>query len=797
MYRLVVVSFLITAVLAFVLSCKDSHTEQRFDFSLDPICGLASPIKISETCSIIHIEDYICNNQNFDSIKYSGGRFIYDSENSLIEITENFSRIPDLSKISFFSDNNEYIVVCIKEKSLIHSVEFAENEQHFDDVRIAGDFNAWNPDDEYKLSKNDNIWSIMLDLDIGVYQYQIVADGNWMNNPQLGDTVPNGIGGYNTLLKIQDNCQDEGLEIIHDKIYSNSISIKFSKTPEFVIILWQNQEIPLDLNNFYGSSYNIIIPDNAKETERSYLRVFASSQACIANDILIPLEYGEVISTTKKLNRFDKHNNIMYSLMVDRFANGDIMNDAPLSDKRVDDKANYMGGDLQGVFNKIHDDYFSNLNINMLWISPITQNPLEAFREYPAPHRYYSGYHGYWPISSTLIDTRFGSEETFKKLIAKAHKKEINIILDFVANHVHEDHPLYKENKSFATNLILEDGRKNIRIWDDERLTTWFDTFLPSWDFSNERVIDTISELAVYWIYKYNIDGFRHDATKHIPEKFWRTLTNKIKKSFPSKSVYQVGETFGSRKLIGNYVGSGMLDGQFDFNLYFDARNTFACSDMNMANLAISLMASLSAYGSNHLMSNITGNHDLVRFITYADGAILSGECDKEAGWNRDIKVLNEDSYDKLCNLAAFIMTIPGIPCIYYGDEIGMPGANDPDNRRMMRFNNLSATESKCLDTFKKLTNLRKSSIELIYGTTKILKSSKNLLIYKRKYFDNESIIILSNGIKLQTAEIEKDYFKFDMNNYSIINKSEISETNHSYLIQIPANSFEIITSKR
>ena len=74
---------------------------------------------------------------------------------------------------------------------------------------------------------------------------------------------------------------------------------------------------------------------------------------------------------------------------------------------------------------------------------------------------------------------------------------------------------------------------------------------------------------------KYNLDGFRHDATKHIPEIFWETLTLKIKKKYPNKKIYQIGETFGSRELIGRYISSGKLDGQFDFNLYFDMRNVF------------------------------------------------------------------------------------------------------------------------------------------------------------------------------------------------------------------------------
>jgi cyclomaltodextrinase len=82
----------------------------------------------------------------------------------------------------------------------------------------------------------------------------------------------------------------------------------------------------------------------------------------------------------------------------------------------------------------------------------------------------------------------------------------------------------------------------------------------------------------MYWLDKYGIDGFRHDATKHVSEDFWRALTKKIKTYAHKNKVpvpYQIGETFGSRELIGSYVSSGQQNAQFDFNLYFDARSVF------------------------------------------------------------------------------------------------------------------------------------------------------------------------------------------------------------------------------
>ena len=91
----------------------------------------------------------------------------------------------------------------------------------------------------------------------------------------------------------------------------------------------------------------------------------------------------------------------------------------------------------------------------------------------------------------------------------------------------------------------------------------------------------------------------------------------------------------------------------------------------------------------------------------------------------------------------AFNMTIPGIPIIYYGDEIGMTGAGDPDNRRMMRFENLSKEEMALQKEIAKLTTLRKDNMALLYGDFSILENTENRLTYKRKYFSNEVTVTL------------------------------------------------------
>ena len=115
----------------------------------------------------------------------------------------------------------------------------------------------------------------------------------------------------------------------------------------------------------------------------------------------------------------------------------------------------------------------------------------------------------------------------FTELIEDAHTNNHSVILDFVANHVHEEHPLIINHPDWKTPFYLKDSVPNIRIWDAQRLTTWFDPFLPTLDLENPEVRKNQVDSAAFWMENFDLDGFRHDATKHIPYSFWEDLTQK------------------------------------------------------------------------------------------------------------------------------------------------------------------------------------------------------------------------------------------------------------------------------
>lgn len=523
------------------------------------------------------------------------------------------------------------------------------------------------------------------------------------------------------------------------------ITIEATQPVKEAVAMWQNNRIE-DVT-VEGNKITVAIPAVAKKFDRSMIRVFAASETGRFNDILLPLEKGVVVTDAEQIRRKDFHSQILYSLMIDRFCNGNTANDWKLNSPEVLDKVDYQGGDIAGITSKINDGFFSDLGITTIWISPITQNPYDAWGQNHTPDTKFSGYHGYWPIYSTVVDKRFGTDEELRTMLSTAHDGEMNVILDYVANHLHINSPVLQAHPDWTTELMLPDGRKNIGQWDGEtRLTTWFDEHIPTLDLEREEVCDPMTDSALHWVRNFDFDGFRHDACKHIPLDYWRMLTHKMKSSMPDRQLWQIGETYGDVELIGSYVKSGMIDSQFDFNLYHTSRDVIVDETRSMRDIAAVVEESEAAYGSHHTMGNITGNHDKPRFISLAGGDMALGWYDDKAeGWHRDVVVGDMfKGHSGLKLLKAIIATVPGVPCIYQGDEYGVPGANDPDNRDMMTFQCENDYQAEQLAATKALLHVRRGSMPLMYGDFRTLYVDDAVWVFLRHYMGEWTMVALN-----------------------------------------------------
>jgi cyclomaltodextrinase / maltogenic alpha-amylase / neopullulanase len=715
------------------------------------VIGWMTPVQLTGVETLIPLDDYFTDRSRVDSVVAPMGMQAGLSDDKSTLSLRIIGDLGFFSTLRIWAGGDSYDVLLktpVKKKAVLRL-----RDQGFKKVMIKGEMNAWNPQTAVMKLAN-GIWEYEFELNPGNYQYLFVADGKEMLDPKNPQRVSNGIGGFNSLLSLK-QADERKLPKIHTLRYEGSAIEIGMENQGAIFAFWENKLLPVQREK---GKFVIEIPEEASARGRSYIRVYGQNETGVSNDILIPVESGMVLKDPAALTRHDPEAQIMYFVLVDRFSNGNAANDKPVKDERVLPQANFQGGDLAGITKKIRDGYFKSMNVNAIWLSPITQNPEEAYQEFPEPRRWYTGYHGYWPILSAKVDHRFGTSQEMREMVQAAHENGINILLDYVCNHVHELHPIYQRHPEWATQLDLPDGTKNIRIWDEQRLTTWFDTFIPTLDLENPEVIELQTDSTIYWIKEYGLDGFRHDATKHIPEAFWRRLTQKLKTQVmgpEGRKLYQIGETYGSRELIASYIGSGMLDAQFDFNLYFDSREVLARKEGSFESLVSSLNESFRYFGHHSSMGYISGNHDQARFISLAGGDLRFDEDHRDAAFNRSVGVGDPVGYKRLQMLHAFNMSIPGVPVIYYGDEIGMPGAGDPDSRRMMRFEGWSEEEQATKNTVDKLSQLRKNRLSLIYGDTEILSVSASTLALGRFYFEEATVAVFNKSDKPQKLRFE------------------------------------------
>ncbi len=707
---------------------QGSGVRVKMDPQLEPL----GPIRLSLGENQIDLRDFVVDYKTVRTASFDGVN---------VPIKDRLLFIPAptsgaLHDLTLLVNGEEWSIPVFKSNKSKVVFEYKASSDKVKSVCWAGSLNGWNKTSHPLQKDKSGVWKLSMEVENGEYPYRIWEDGEEKldaNNPTQKD---NGLGGKNSVWIVGTPQKPAKIRTFMSE-GSTMYLLAEGKVDRYVYYLNNKKG---GEGKVEGGKFTIPLP---KTGWSGYLRVYAESNGQLLNDIMVPFMNGSPVMTPQFLPRQDPRGQIMYFMMVDRFFDASPTNNFPTLDPAIQPKANTMGGDLLGISQKINQNYFSQLGVNTLWISPICKNVEGAWGLWDKGTKSkFSAYHGYWPLALTKVDKRFGTEQDFSNLINHAHNKEMNLIVDYVAHHVHQEHPLVKGKKGWTTPLYLPDGTMNTERWDDHRLTTWFDTFLPTFDFSKPEVVNALSDTALYWVKKYDIDGFRHDATKHIQTEFWRELTYKIKKEKQNKPMFQIGETYGSPALIQSYLGSGLLNAQFDFNLYDAMVDAFAKNETNFKNLEQVMQESMRYYGSHHSMGVITGNQDRGRFTSYADGSLKFDEDAKLAGWTREIKNQGSIGYRKMEQLMAFIMTSPGVPCIYYGDEIAMPGGNDPDNRRMMTFDNLTIDQRKLKASVSRMTTLRKKSMALMYGETEILLNTGQTFAYMRQYFGDVVVVV-------------------------------------------------------
>ncbi|NCG08312.1 MAG: hypothetical protein GWO81_01880 [Verrucomicrobia bacterium] len=619
-------------------------------------------------------------------------------------------------------------------------------------VALVGDFNNWNSGADL-LQRTEKGWRLDKAIKEPGIRYKYVVDGNWMSDPENPLREADGHGGFNSLAQDPGATgEEEQLTLYVEQVERAAIKLRANDEiqrahAEALIEKGGCVSLPVEVNHdTLRVAYKGLVPAG------TLVRVIA-----VGADGKVA---WPAIAYAGKPPKDSWRDDIIYYAFTDRFKDGNPTNTVRVGNPEVDVVANYHGGDFEGVLQALEEGYFESLGVNVIWLAPLNQNPAGAWQEYLPPFRSYTGYHGYWPIRRYAVEPRFGGEAALHALVDAAHKKEVKILADLVLKHVHIENPIRMEQPELFGELELSDGSRNLRRWNDNPYTTWFEPFLPAFDFRNPETVDFLLQDAAYWINEYGLDGYRLDAVKHIRPDFWGRFRSHMRDSFPEARHYFVGETFQDREGIAAFVGPNMLDGQFDFPLYDILMECFALDTAGFAKLEVALRESEAVYGRSTRMSPLFGNHDKPRFMAYADRDLPdSDEADEEeVGWSKTLRVDNPAAYEKLKLAMTFLMSIDGVPMLYYGDEIGMTGAGDPDNRRRMRFDGeVTIAELSVRDHFSKLAQARRSNPALYMGSRRTLDATESTYAYVRAHGTNRALVAFNRGDKDAVLELDLD----------------------------------------
>ncbi|GGG66225.1 alpha-amylase family glycosyl hydrolase [Edaphobacter dinghuensis] len=413
---------------------------------------------------------------------------------------------------------------------------------------------------------------------------------------------------------------------------------------------------------------------------------------------------------------------VMYLIMTDRFADGDLTNDAGVDRTKP---RGWHGGDLRGITQ--HLDYLQKLGVTTVWITPVYQNHEDQ------------SYHGYGATDMYAVDEHYGSLADLKTLAASLHQRGMKLVLDTVPNHVGPAHPWANDppepdwfhgtrqhhhvaQGDFAP---LTDPHAP---WSAQRDITegWFADILPDLNQENPDVAQYLTQNAVWWIEEAGLDGLRIDTFPYVGRAFWHGYDAQLHALYPRLTM--VGEVHTPDATINSAFAAGVTRNGVDTGLDtpFDYPSYFTLCDVLLHDAPMSKLADLwrldALYPHPERLVSFLGNHDTPRFIS-------------EAG--------STPAKTKLA--FTIVLTMRGMPQIYTGDEIAMTGGDDPDNRHDFpggfpdstqpnAFNAATRTvaQNEMHDWVQGLLTLRRAHTALQTGEEQILKADTNVLVYVR-----------------------------------------------------------------
>ncbi|WP_297426123.1 glycoside hydrolase family 13 protein [Clostridium sp.] len=402
---------------------------------------------------------------------------------------------------------------------------------------------------------------------------------------------------------------------------------------------------------------------------------------------------------------------VVYQIFVDRFCNGDESNDPPNTLEWGEDVTvtSMFGGDLQGIIDKL--DYLEDLGVNLIYLTPIFKS---------------SSNHKYNTADYYKIDAQFGDVEKVKELVKKCHERKIKIILDAVFNHSGADFFAFKD-------VLINQEKSKYKDWyfidsfpvDLQKVNYY--TFaedvstMPKFNTDNEEVKKYLLDVAKYWIDEIGIDGWRLDVCDEVDHSFWREF-KKVVKAHKREAII-IGEIMHEAS---SFLKGDQLDGIMNYPFkgalidFFGNRTI----DAELFDEILSINRNIYMDSITRQMWNLIGSHDTQRFLT---------ECDEKI--------------ERMKLAIAFQFTYIGVPYIYYGDEVGLNGGEEPQSRKCMIWEEKNQNK-ELLNFYKKLISIRKNNQILVYGTYRTLYCEGNTLVFEREHNNEKIIVAINNDYK-------------------------------------------------
>lgn len=434
-------------------------------------------------------------------------------------------------------------------------------------------------------------------------------------------------------------------------------------------------------------------------------------------------------------------------------------------------------GDINGVKKKL--DHVKELGANAIWFMPIMPSP---------------SYHKYDVIDYKNIHPDYGTMEEFKAFLVEAHKNDIKVVIDMIINHTSNLHPWFLESQKGRENpfrdyyvwaqkdTIADFINKKTITLDSDNVKQWHDPGLgedyyygffyggmPDLNFDNPKVREEIYEIGRFWLEEVGVDGFRLDAAKHIfPDDrpldnhaFWKEFRDKMTAIKPD--VYLVGEVYDKKEIVAPYLPG--LPALFNFDFHYTLIESFRKEDgMLLAKKQKEVLDFYNGITGEFVDATFSSNHDQPRLLNSLD-----------------------ENPKKLKQAINILMTMPGAPYLYYGEEIGMLGKKPDENIREPFLWDMKANDKeratwmepvyskddfvtplaiqKSMSTsyfnhYKEIILLRNSNRALALGSLELYEGElpKPLMAFFRKHVDQEVFVVHNLGESSQIIDLPEDF---------------------------------------